>query len=59
MNGGCFPGDSLVPIPGGSVLRLDHLRPGDEVYSVDPDGNIVPDKILSFLHVQSLRTHIL
>jgi predicted phage tail protein len=47
--GGCFPGYTLVDIPGGQC-RIDELKPGDIVLSFDDQGQILPAKILK-LHV--------
>ena len=50
---GCFPGDSRVQIPGGTSVRMDELRAGDSVYSVDSNGNIVQDTILTFMDIRT------
>ena len=54
-NGGCFPGDSIVQVPGGSI-RMDQLKPGDKVYSVDSNGKVVEDRILTFMDLKSDQT---
>lgn len=46
---GCFPGYTLVSVPGGQ-RRIDSLEPGDIVLSFDDKGQIHPAKILK-LHV--------
>ena len=51
--GGCFPGDALVPTPGGMMKRMDELRSGDEVWAVDSTGKIIRDEILTFMDIQS------
>ena len=43
--GGCFPGHTLVSVPGG-VQRIETLEPGDVVLSFDDQGQILPAKIL-------------
>ena len=50
---GCFPGESKVSIPGGRSIRMDELRPGDSVYSVNSNGRIVPDTVLAFMDIRS------
>jgi predicted phage tail protein len=47
--GGCFPGYTLVSVPGG-IRRIDSLEPGDVVLSFDDQGQVLPAKILK-LHV--------
>jgi predicted phage tail protein len=46
---GCFPGHTLVSVPGGQ-RRIDSLEPGDVVLSFDDQGRIIPAQILK-LHV--------
>ena len=46
---GCFPGYTLVSVPGGQ-RRIDSLEPGDVVLSFDDQGRIIPAQILK-LHV--------
>lgn len=46
---GCFPGYTLVSVPGGQ-RRIDSLEPGEIVLSFDDQGQILPAKILK-LHV--------
>jgi len=50
--GGCFPGDALVPIPGGEVKKMNELLPGDAVWSMDESGKVVRDEILTFMDIQ-------
>ena len=47
--GGCFPGHTLVSVPGG-VQRIESLEPGDIVLSFDDQGQILPAKVLK-IHV--------
>lgn len=48
---GCFPGDSLVHVPGNGTARMDELVPGDQVYSVNSRGEVVPDTIITFMDI--------
>lgn len=47
--GGCFPGHTLVSVPGG-VQRIESLEPGDIVLSFDDQGRILPAKIIK-IHI--------
>ena len=46
---GCFPGYTLVSVPGGQ-RRIDSLEPGDIVLSFDDQGQNIPAQILK-LHI--------
>ena len=50
---GCFPGESHVRIPGGESVRMDQLTPGTPVLSVDSNGKLIEDTILTFMDVSS------
>jgi len=52
MYGGCFPGDATVPVPGGEIKKMSDLYPGDQVYAVDRNGNVVMDTVLTFMDLQ-------
>ena len=43
--GGCFTGDTLVSVPGGTQ-RIDEIKVGDNVFSFDDKGDIHASKVL-------------
>ncbi|KAG9340250.1 hypothetical protein JZ751_021691 [Albula glossodonta] len=48
--GGCFPGWSQVSLAGGGQKALSALQPGEEVLALSESGNVVPSRVLLFLH---------
>ncbi|RZF35234.1 hypothetical protein LSTR_LSTR009358 [Laodelphax striatellus] len=48
--GGCFTGDSLVSTSDGRQLKLEDVRLGDELMSIDPhSGRVVYSEVILFL----------
>jgi len=45
--GKCLTGDDVVPTTDGSIVRVDNLHPGLEVFSVDENFRLVKDKIVA------------
>ncbi|CAK8681269.1 sonic hedgehog protein-like [Clavelina lepadiformis] len=51
--GGCFPGDSTVPLPDGRSKKMSELRPGDQILSTDSSGRLISDSFLTFMDLQT------
>jgi len=47
--GGCFPGRSLVRTEDGSTKRLDEVRLGERIASLDSRGDVVYSEVIAFL----------
>ncbi|HVH15558.1 MAG TPA: LAGLIDADG family homing endonuclease, partial [Candidatus Angelobacter sp.] len=45
--GKCLTGDDVVPTTTGSIVRVDNLHPGLEVFSVDENFKLVKDRIVA------------
>lgn len=48
--GGCFPGSATVLAEDGHLLEMSHLSVGDRVLSVDRDGALQYNDVITFLH---------
>lgn len=51
-SGGCFPGKSIVRTKEGTKKRLDELRIGEEIASLNSQGDIVFSEVISFMDRQ-------
>lgn len=54
---GCFAGDSMVSTPGGGAIPMSQLKAGDKVLAVNKDGEVVTDKILTFMDRKAANFH--
>ncbi len=43
--GGCFPGDAMSILLGGAHVRMDELKTGDKVLTVDAKGRPAYDEV--------------
>lgn len=51
-SGGCFPGKSIVRTKEGTKKRLDQLTIGEEIASLNSNGDIVYSEVISFMDRQ-------
>jgi len=47
LGGGCLRGDSLILTNPGKPVRIDSIKPGELVYTIDENGELVSRKVLA------------
>lgn len=49
--GGCFDGKDLVNLVDGGQRAIEHLKVGDRIWSLSPDGqSLIPDEVIMMMH---------